>query len=114
MADDELFELGPAPAPAVADDDFSAMAREVYGAPAGSRWLKVETLGSLETPRHLACFRLVTGVMPTDGSGYFKSGPRKGRPNLRKRDRNLDREFVVPFKDFDAFVAKRKVANTHG
>ena len=109
MAD--LFESSAQPAQQpIADDDFSAIAREVYGAPPGSRWLKIETLGSPDIPRELACFRLVTGVLPSDGSGYFKTGTRKGRPNIRKRDKALDRELVVPFKDFDAFVAKRKAA----
>jgi hypothetical protein len=91
----------------VIDDDFSAMAREVYGAPAGSKWLQVEALGDIKTPRELSYFRLQTIVPPPD---VFMSGKRKGQRNIAKRDRSLDREFIVPFKDFDAFVAKRKAA----
>ena len=89
----------------VTDDDFSAIAREVYGAPPGSKWIQVEALGDIKTPRELSCFRLKTIVPPPD---VFKSGKRKGERNVGKRDRSLDREFVVPFKDFDAFAAKRK------
>lgn len=88
-------------------DDFDLIAHEVYGVRADARWIIVDTLGDGSSPRALTSFRLVMAVPPTV---VFKTGPRAGTINWRKRDKSLDRELIVSFKDFDAFVAKRKAA----
>jgi hypothetical protein len=85
-------------------DDFDLIAHEVYGVRRDARWLQVETLGDCDTPREQTCFRLLMAVPPTVA---YKSGPRKGQINWGKRDKSHDRELVVPFRDFDAFRAKR-------
>lgn len=84
--------------------DFDRFAHEVHGVRADARWIVVETLGDHDTPRALASFRLVMAVPPTL---VFKSGPRKGEINWSRRDKSHDRELIVSFKDFDAFVEKR-------
>ncbi len=86
-------------------DDFDLVAHEVYGVRRDARWLQVETLGDLKSPRAETYFRLLMVAPPTV---VFKSGPRKGQINWSKRDKSLDRELVVPFAKLDEFVAARR------
>ncbi len=87
-------------------DDFTAFAHEVHGVNTDARFYEVTVISEHGTPRAKAYFRLRLGVP----SAKYLAGARKGEINWGKRDKRLDRELIVPFSEFDAFVAKRKAA----
>lgn len=84
-------------------DDFDRVAHMMFDVPTSMRWLEVETLGDGKAPRHLTSFRILMADPP---DAVFKSGPRKGAINWKKRNKSLDREVVLSFAQFDEFIAK--------
>lgn len=84
-------------------DAFDRLGHEVFGVPTTHRWLQVETLGDGKSPRALTSFRCLMAEAPAD---VFKSGPREGEINWRKRDKSKDREFVATFTQLDAITAR--------
>ncbi len=86
------------------DDDLrfdwiNLFCREKYGAPELWRWFKWERK-EIDKPHE---FLLVEGGVCT---AKIERGKRKGQDDWKKRDKAMDRTFVVARKDLDAFQAE--------
>jgi hypothetical protein len=78
-------------------DTYSMHARELLGMPEEWRWLRIETLSEVPE-RHT----LIFGAIP-DGV-VFKSGPRKGQLNLKRR--HDERQVVITDSQHRAFCLR--------
>lgn len=95
----EQLELQAAASPPAGAPDFwNLIAVEKFGCPPGWQWLELKAIGD-DLPRE-KCISMVRGAVCREA---FKSGPRKGKRNIAKRDRSTERTFYVTFGDFDAF-----------
>lgn len=99
MTQTSLLEPQPSPASSEPPDLWSLLAT-TRGVAEGWRWYKLETADH-KAPRHQSA-ALVTGAVCL---ARFKSGPRNGELNWAKRDKSTERTLVIPFPEFDAFMA---------
>lgn len=76
-------------------DFWSMYARETYGLPDGWRWIRIEAKDGKPGQRLSELF----GAVP-DGVVY-KSGPRKGQLNLKRR--HDERTFIIDMADLEKF-----------
>lgn len=76
-------------------DFWNLIAVERYGCPPGWQWVSAERIGDGDQ----AVSVMKGGIFLTP----FKSGPRKGRINLKKPEAGSERTIAVPFTTMDAF-----------
>lgn len=84
--------------------DFWSLICHAKGAPPEWRWGQLAVLGDYKSPR-AETYNSVKGAVygpPT----LYKSGPRKGQLKKHNPIPGTEREFIIGFAEFDAFVAK--------